>query len=378
MIDEITLYNRSSGVNNRVDATRIGITEGAFAGLEIANNVYIDSSGLINYLPEKTLKVSGTYHSLYKTAFGFYVIADETSTSTLYYVSIDSNQFNFRTIKTSLTKGLKVTYTLLGDKLLYSNGTDYGYITSYVNYNWPIQINKRLSNLVAFTPGNHIDIFNGRVISLDDDEIIFSESFMPGLWDETKNRRRLSSDGTMLRSVGTGIFVSDSERVYFLRGDNPNEWKLDKVLDCPAIAYSSYPQLVKANLFGLQTDQLALLFNTTKGPCIGLSSGEVFNLIENKFIPDNDYNSLTVFEKTLLILSSDDGGITVQGAIGDIGEKAVTSFDDSFDSMIVTEDNELIGTNDSGLYLLFGALDSITSGLVMSDSLEMLDTLEMV
>jgi len=378
MAKRVPLFSGFSGINNVVPTTRIGIDQNGFAGLEAANNVFIDAAGVIETVPDGLVKIAGVFHSVWGMADKFYCVKDETISSTIYQGEVVDGAISMRTVVSGLTKGVKVSYTKLGDDVYYSNGVDNGYINGIVRYSWPTQKNSRLPNLNTFVPGTHIDVLAGRMLSINDDEIQFSESFLPGLYNEHKNRRRLMSSGRMVCSVGTGAYVSDADCVYFLHGVNPNEWKLERVLNFPSVEYGCNAKLVDPSFFGFQSRQLAALFNTVNGLCLGMPTGEVHNLIDKKYRSTIDYAAMTVLYDSLVVLSSNDGGILVQCVRDEIGNKSVTEWYGGFNSLFATASNAVVGASDSGLSLLWGQVDAITSGLEMLPDLEMLSDLEMI
>jgi len=379
MASKEILFHGFSGINNSVKQTKIGISENAVAGLSSANNVFIGVGGTLETVPEEVISLSGSFHSLWGLKDKFYCVKDETASAVLYCGNVLNGALSMRTVAVGLSKGSMVSYTKLGEDIYYSNGIDKGYIDDNdVRFDWPIQHNSRLLDLVTFTPGSHIDVLAGRMLSINGDEIRFSESFLPGLYDDVKNRRRLNSAGQMVCSVGSGAYVSDEDYVYFLTEVDPNKWKLKKVLDYPAIAYGQYPNLVDPSFFGFQTRQPSLLFNTQEGVCIGMPSGEVYNLTHKRYHSTTAYEALTIFDESLVILSNADKGILVQGMREDVGNKPTTEWDGGFNSLFTNTQNEVICANELGLFFLWGQDDPQLTGLEMLSDLEMLSTLEMI
>jgi hypothetical protein len=381
MTTDITIFTSTIGINNLVDSTRIEFDGKGLIGLEVASNVYVDDNGLLKTVPDSSVEISGAFHSLYPVDSGFYVVNDRTSDSVIYYVTLSSGQFTFQNVVTGLSKGVKVSFAKLGDRVYYTNGTNRGYIVNTTRYAWPYNIwtgREDLSQMVTPPVGTHIDVLSGRILLSYGDELIFTEPYLVGLYNSIRGWRRFESDLLMVRTVENGTYVSDETATYFLAGNNPNEWILRKVLSYPAIEYGSNPLLINPRNFGLETEQNSLLFNTTKGLCIGLPDGNVINLTEQRYTPSVDCATLTVFEESLAFMSGSSSGIIVQGKAGNPGGKAVTEWYGGFDSLLATENGELVGANSSGLSLIWGAATAITSGLEMLSSLEMLTDLEMV
>jgi len=378
---ETVLYTSTTGINNKVDSTRIDFNGEGLIGLEVANNVYVDEHGIIKSVPEASLKIEGTFHSLYPVVGGFYLVEDRTSDSVIYYVTLLEGQFTFSSVVSGLSKGKKVNFVVVGNRVYYTNGTDRGYIIATIRYNWPTNIwtgPEDLSQMVSPPVGTHMDVISGRILLSNGDELIFTEPYLPGIYNSIRGWRRFESSITMVRTVSGGTYVSDGTATYFLTGNNPNEWTLQKVLSYPAIAYGSNPLLINPSLFGFETTQSSLLFNTTKGICIGFPDGNVINLTEQRYAPSIECSTLTVFKDSLVFMSGSTKGIIVQGKIGNPGNKVVTEWDGGFTSLLATDNNELIGAKSTGLYLLWGYQTEDLLGLEMLNSLEMINNLNMV
>ena len=321
-------------------------------------------------------------------------MSDRDSDSAIHYGEISSGVATLLGVKNGLTKSAKMSFAVLGDRVYYCNGNENGVITNettssawtYNTWTGPVMSDlgddwdNPTTKMVATPVGSHIDVLSGRILLAVDDEIIFTEYGLPGLYNKIKNRRRFESDITMLRTVGpNATYVSDSRNVYFLEGSDPNQWVLRKVLGYPAIEWSDNPALVDPSVFGFKDVREALLFNTTKGLVIGLPDGTAINLTSKRYDPAVNCSAMAIYQNSLVVMSGDSLGVTVQGKIGAIaGKKAVTEWGGGYDTLLAYDDDTLIGGNDSGLFFLWGGASLTGSGLEMLANLEMLTNLEML
>ncbi|CAG36725.1 hypothetical protein [Desulfotalea psychrophila] len=225
----------------------------------------------------------------------------------------------------------------------------------WVSQTWPGPDAK--SSFYPAPIATHIDSIAGRILFAVGQEVIFSEHGLPGVVDMVKNRLRYGSRVRMVRSVGEGFFVSDETAVYFVGGTNPDTWSHRKILNFPAFEWANSSHLVDPMLFGFETSQMSLLFATPEGVFLGLPSGSVFNLTNKRYELKKEYNSLTVRGKTEIILGGAEGGMHVQGAVGEVGSKAVSENSLQTRSILAVADQTYIAGFD-GLYNLEKSIKS--------------------
>lgn len=73
--------------------------------------------------------------------------------------------------------------------------------------------------------GSIVRAFNGRVLTVRDDVVWFSEPFRYGLTSPRHNFVRFNSAVSMVEPVLGGVYVGTAEAVYFLAGDGPSNFK---------------------------------------------------------------------------------------------------------------------------------------------------------
>jgi len=280
---ELAIYRATTGYNNRITPERLPFSKGVTA-LEDVSNMLIDKTGCLVTRRAVSPLGSGSYHSSWRVGDSFYAVLDGTTTSTMYYVSVNQvdGSLSLKSAVTNLNKGKRVYYTEpLDGYVYYSNGYQHGKLALSVSSDWTNSewnLTDRNVNKVEFPIGEHLAILSGRVVTSVGKELIFSEYGHWGLYDEAENRRRFETDITMICSVQTGVYVSDQNDTYFLSGTNPKEWTMKQVLPYPCNGFRQ--GLVNPFDLGFETPQLSALLSSKKGTIIAMPDGTAINLIE--------------------------------------------------------------------------------------------------
>jgi len=303
---EYTVFNGSIGLNNKITPHRLPYTDDGVSALEHAMNVYIDETGeLVSAKGRRKVK-DGVFHSTFETVDGFYVVQDLEASSSLFRAVPDAaGDLTLIGIRSAMTKGRRVYYHELDGRVYYSNGIDNGFLTLDDSYPWPTSewVGQDEDNSkVTFPVGKNLDMLSGRFLCSIGKELFFTEVNLVGLYDEVAGRRAFESDITMICAVSTGVFVSDENSVYFLRGTNPKEWIMERVLNYPA--YRKYQHLVDPSKFGFQSLTMAGLFATEKGAVIGMADGTAQNLIDDNVItPECNDGCINVVGDSMILQS---------------------------------------------------------------------------
>ncbi len=247
----------------------------------------------------------GDFHSMYPCSDGFYVGHGDSLLRSI--VNNLTGELTAEYIRTDLS-GNRIDYARRGHETFYCNGTEHGRLTHSVHTDWTENDwtgGETTDNFEPTPPGEHVTFLAGRFVISIGDEILYTEYGLPGIVDTVRNRQRFGSRVIMVCAVQTGLFVSDTEAVYFLSGENPHGWMARRVLNYPAIEWAVNPDLVPGSDMGLETNALCALFATVKGPVVGLPDGTPVNLIEKDVaMPDcNCFGSLMVVDNTQILIS---------------------------------------------------------------------------
>jgi hypothetical protein len=101
---------------------------------------------------------------------------------------------------------------------------------------------------------------------------------------------QFDSDIRMVRSVGSGLFVSSMTKTYFLTGLLPSEFSMKEVASFPAVEWSDARDSVDGGDIGFNPG-LCLLWASPEGAILGTPDGMVINLTKKNIIYPENVNS---------------------------------------------------------------------------------------
>ena len=179
---------------------------------------------------------------------------------------------------------------------------------------------------------------------------------MFGTWD-LERVILFDTDIQMIAPVDGGVFISDGQETWFLRGTNCKDF----VQGEPVANYPAFPWSLAQNKFeglevGLQQAGMFSIWNTPEGLCAGGPNGAFVNLIKGKIIyPDiSGYGATLLRDYRVISTVADSFTTDTHLKIGEIGGKATfqrTNF--NFNSYC-RRGNDFLACADDGIYLLGG------------------------
>jgi hypothetical protein len=126
-------------------------------------------------------------------------------------------------------------YTFNGNYVYFSNMSIIGYIDVRTGLPYPFPTPTE-DYKVRMVGGQILEWYNSRLYAANNTNLFFSDATIPTRMDTRKNAISFKSRITMVKAVDNGIYVSDSEKVYFEAGRSPiSEWVETPKLDYPAI-----------------------------------------------------------------------------------------------------------------------------------------------
>lgn len=162
------------------------------------------------------------------------------------------------------------SYVEYGDLIFFASQTIIGYInaSTATSYPFPDPGQTFKDKMVG---GQILEFYNGRLYAANGSNLFFSDATVPTRMDTRKNAIAFPSRITMVKAVDDGIYVSDSNHVYFESGSDPisNFMQITR-LDVPAIEGMS----VTAPVRGKVTKK-TVYWMTKKGPYAGYNEGIV-------------------------------------------------------------------------------------------------------
>ena len=277
-METVPVLKGSAGLNNKVDPARLRYdSETGIQELAVAKNVDIGDSGRVSRRKgySKVLDLSDC-HSIYNT--GDYCLF--VHAGALAVLEKDYSYTNIRNV----TVGANVSYVQVEDKVYYCNGHENGYVKSRVSYPWvgEVYVGPTTTKTFSDPPVGHlVELFSGRIYIASDSVLWYTEPFAYSWVDFAQNFIPFESKVRMIEAVDEGLWVSDSNKVYFLRGKSPKEFEVTIVTSYPAIEGTTH------DVFDID-EAKAVVWTSTEGICMGFSSGKFKNLTRHKlWYPDS-------------------------------------------------------------------------------------------
>lgn len=246
----VNLFSAATGVNNWVDNVRTPKDlESGVVDLVAGVNIRLDKSGRPSRRGGYSLRQGGGFHSLFASGNECYVGVD----TFIYRVGADLSLTGVR----GSMSGARISYVRTPRGILYANGTNKGRLIEGVSSEWSQgeYVGPPTTRQFSGPPAgiNHLEYFAGRVFGWVDNALVWSEPFNEDLWNPAKDFLLFPSRGLMVKSIKTGLFVSDEKRTYFLPGTDPQEFQISSaVAEHPALEWGVLPDLVPSTDLGLE------------------------------------------------------------------------------------------------------------------------------
>ena len=127
-----------------------------------------------------------------------------------------------------------------------------------------------------------LEVYRGKMYAAKDNVLWLSDAydFMRILKLE-KNYLYFPTNITAIKAVDNGVYVSEEDKIWFLRGTSPKDFDFSVVYDA-GIERGTDIRIDNIAL-GEQVISPAIMWTTKKGICIGTGDGQVFNLTERKY-----------------------------------------------------------------------------------------------
>lgn len=278
---------------------------------------------------------------------------------------------NLSLLKTGLS-GNYLDYVYHGNSIYYCNGTQTGTIHNGVAYDWQVGSysgpNTDRPFQSTIPPFDHIAEHFGHIVGSMGPYLFASELGDPGLF-YALNMIQFATPIRMIISVAEGLYVSDQEFTWFLRGSSPSNFVQGNapVLPYPAIEWSAARQQVKGLKIGLETPGMCALWNSPEGPVAGLPDGTAINLVDEMVIypPDMQFGASLIRGYDLIAVVDNEFCTQTNLQVGGIGRKATTQRSNYGFNSFARRGNDYLACDANGLYQLGGNLHD--SGAIASD-----------
>lgn len=228
------------GLNTRDHPSELSADEGVY--LSKAVNVDITDKGGVCRRDGFSVISDGytNAHSLFGYLDRFAIFADDTSL--LRYDSTDDSVVD---ITTELTTDLPVSYALIGDMLVYTNGIDRGVITSSGSTAYDTAFpfdGDDYRELISFPMVDEMHFFNGAMYGgvKGENFLYCSEPYKLNCYDQLKGYILLESPLRWVKSVGSGVLVGTDNGVVAFAGSGVANFQEKIISLSPSITCSEY------------------------------------------------------------------------------------------------------------------------------------------
>ena len=294
-----------AGVNVKVDPVRLKYDpETGVQFLAQAVNVDIDDSGRISRRKGlRSIATVSNAHSLWSTKdqTRAYVIVG----SGLYNLASDGNM---SVVKVGLTYGAHGYYAQVNDQVYFSNGYEKGIISAQSVWSDWVEtpyVGPDTERSFSGPPaGDRIAFYRGRMIIANNNDkcLYFSEPLNFGCFDLVRGFVMFDSGFTMIAPLDNGVFISTESGVFFMAGQSYKEMEMKKVNDFPAVPGTD----VIFELSGINpemTGRAVCFVSKTRGICMGLDTGGVTSITQDKVIVPNGSSGCSVIDDDFRLLT---------------------------------------------------------------------------
>ena len=281
----IPIFKGTTGLNTKLDPTRIKFNpETGISDLAACVNCSIDDTG--RPFLRKGFTATARIEA-WKNLFSCGNFALGTKGNALCIIEAD---MSYKAIR-NITQEARMSYVRDTDGaqeiIYYCNSYEKGRVVSKVSYNWPVSTYigpETRKKFYAAPIGHLLEIRNLRMFIAEDKTLWYSE---PGNYSSYRlgaNFFGFSSRLRMVQAVAGGLWISDSESIYFLGGEIiPSKLEMPrqiKMADYPAIEGSAVK--VRGSKIGEGMPGMAVVFTSEAGICIGSGDGQLINVTEKK------------------------------------------------------------------------------------------------
>lgn len=285
MSRHIKVYSSSSGINNKIDPVRLEYDyRTGVSDLAACADCTIDDSGR---LARRDGFTATDRTEEWKNLFGCGSYGIGTKGDALCILEPNMAYTAIRNI----TPGARMSFIRdtdgTQDVVYYTNGHENGRIISKVSHSWPVGTYSGATTLKDFSAaplGHLLEIRNSRMFIAEDNFLWYSEPGNYSLYRLAANFFGFQSRLRMVQAVKNGLWISDSENIYFMGGEIvPTVLEMPKqkrMTDYPAIENTAVK--VKGSKIGKGYPGMVIVFATEKDVCVGTEDGELVSLTEDK------------------------------------------------------------------------------------------------
>jgi len=305
----IPIFHGSSGINNKLDPVRLKFnSKTGISDLAAGVNITIDDTGR----PSRRIGYTATdrtesFHSLFSC--GSYALG--VTGNALAVIEADMSYTSIRNV----TQNLRMSYVRdtdgTKDVIYYTNGVEQGRVLNKLSYSWTAgDYVGATSRKEIYDPpiGHLLEIRNLRMFISEGNILWYSEPGSLSQFRLASNYFGFPSRIKMIQAVDGGLWISDSENVYFLGGEiAPTLQEMPvqvKKCDCPVIEGTAVE--APASRIGIEgLSGIVTIFTTTRGVSVGSGDGQLIPVSEHKIEIPSGLTGSAVYRDGHYILTID-------------------------------------------------------------------------
>lgn len=293
---ESLLVQKFSGLKNTVTAERLSPEE-----LQVGLNIDLDDMGQARRRRGYALAAAGNYHSLFEGATATYVVRNDV-------LGTVNPDYSFVALRSGVGSD-RLAYVQVGEDVYFSSRVTSGVVHSDTAVSdwgavsdaatWVSPVVNPTSTLPALggrllgkpPMATALAYYNGRIFLADGSTVWATELYLYNYIDRTRTFLQFEAEVTMLAAVADGLYVGTTRDVWFLSGRLA---EMKRVIALREGALPGSSVIAGAELLStvlpnraMTESKDAAVFMSTGGLCVGLSTGEVYNVTEDRVIfPD--------------------------------------------------------------------------------------------
>lgn len=300
MAKALTIFKGTLGLNTKLDPVRLKFDpEAGISELSACVNCKVDDTGR-PFLREGFTATDRTeaWHSLFScNSYGLGV-----SGNALAVLESDLSRTNIRNVTINARMSYVRDTDGMQDVIYYCNGYENGRVINKVSYTWPVSeyVGPETRKTFYAAPIGHLlEVRNLRMFIAEDKILWYSEPGAYSSYRLASNYFGFSSRLKMLQAVSKGLWVSDSEGIYFLGGEIiPSQLKMPqqvKMAEYSAIEGTAVK--IPASRIGIKgLSGIVVVFTTEEGICVGSGDGQLINLTEHKLTLPSGLNGGSLYK----------------------------------------------------------------------------------
>ena len=281
----IPIFRGTTGLNTKLDPARIKFSpESGISDLAACVNCDIDDTGR-PFLRNGFTATDRTeaWHSLFSA--GSFLLG--VTGNALAIIESDMSKTNIRNVTTDARMSYVRDTDGKQDIIYYCNNYEKGRVINKVSYSWPVgdYVGPESRKEFYEAPIGHLlETRSLRMFIAEDNILWYSESGDYSSYRLAANFFGFQSRLRMVQAVAGGLWISDSESIYFFGGEiapsKPEMPMQVKMADYPAIEGSAVK--IRGSRIGEGMPGMAIVFTSEVGICIGSGDGQLVNVTEKK------------------------------------------------------------------------------------------------